>query len=442
MRKVLLITSFLTASALSSMAQNEYVKQYFYTAGGNFTDAKNKVKVGVILDGKDKTIDSIRGNFTNDVYIYNDKTNKTYEGIVHIGRIAPLLDLIVRYDLDTYNRIDSTTSTGVQAIARNANKLVLAKGFGSKGANIEILNAKTLKLITGIDGIYPASDVKIWGDSAFVTHSMLGKTNYGSVNNPYYLDSLGFISIINLNDNTVYNTIPFGANGAGLKGLNIYKGQDKKIHVIFNNSAVNVEMSISNLVFHALKNTDVVEANHQKIYGISKTAPNLTALVINKMTGDTSKTKSFKAPGYDGDTYGFDTVSNVFLILRTDFNSYGKLIRYSPTLGKAIDSVSVGVSATDFAIDYRQGFPTSLAVGSEESAFSVFPNPFKDQFTIQNTNNAYQNWEILNVDGILVAGGVLGNFEERISTESFSKGMYLLNLKGNRTSRSIKIIKQ
>lgn len=430
MKKSILLLSFV-GSATFAFSQ-QYVKQYFYTAGGNFMGAKNKVKVAVIDGNKDKSIDSIKGDISNAVKIYHDKAAKRFEGIAHIGR-ASGNDLIVRYDLDTYKVIDSVASTGVQAFARNQDKLVVAKGYASQGAKIDILNASDLSFVTGISEITnDCSDVEIYGDSAFVTHSLPVKSGYP--------DSLGYVSIIDLRQNKLVNTISLGAVAKGLSSLVIDKQADNKLHIYYTNYGQGQEERVDNMVFHSIKGSKTLDVTDTKIFGIKKTSPTLTAMDINKFSLDTAIHVSPVAKSFVGCEY--DTVNNLYLILKTDYATYGKLIRYSVAENKAIDSVNVGTTTVAIEVDYRDGLPLGFeSFNASVSKTNVYPNPCKDVLTVQNNTNA-SAWKVLNLQGQVVESGLMSGLEEKISTETLAKGVYFLQLSGNAATSSTKFVKE
>ena len=435
MKKVLLITSLLTASALSSMAQTEYVKQYFYTAGGNFLAPKNKVKVAVLKDKKIKVIDSVYGDFSNFSEIFYDAPGKRYIGTAHIGR-ASGKDLLVRYDLDTYAKLDSISVNKVQAIDQNGTKLLMAKAFINNSVYVEIYNAKTGKLLNEVYGISNnCKDIKIFGDSAYIANSL------PKISDPY-ADSLGYLSIVKISTGMLSNTINIGTKAAGIHNLIIRKEMDNRLHIYFTSDNDSVMKETGNLVIHSLKKSGVVEVDNDNIYSFDNSKGKV---LLSRRSKNGFKNDTISTP-LDTNQYAnkffFDRTTKNYIAVVSDFATKSVLNFYSFLNGQSFFNIDLGTSVISLKPDYRPGFPTALAIGSEESNFTVFPNPFKDQFTIQNINNTYQNWELLNVDGIVMGSGLIGNPEERISTENLSKGMYLLNMKGNNTSKSVKIIKQ
>jgi hypothetical protein len=439
MKKKLVLSLFSLAS-LVSVAQ-DYSKQYFYTSGGNYTDPKNKVKVAVLINGKDQAIDSVKGNFSNAVSIYHDQENARYEGIAHIGRSSNT-DLLVRYDLDTYKRRDSVTSSGVQSFARNATSLVVAKGYGATGAYVDILDAKTLDLIKAMDEISnPTTDVEIWNNMAFVSHSLKGKRD-GCAPYGCYQDSIGYVSLIDLAKDTLIQTISLGTKAAGLKNLILKSESDGHLHVYFSNFGDSVKVTSRNIVFQSIKSCYTAAVTQDLVFGIEATAPILTAVKIDKATEAVQKQSLIKQAGtYDNDVYQYDTTTSTYLILRTDYATFGSVIFYNMDEAKVTDSVFVGVSATALAIDYRTPLVTSLEMSNSfESVAKIYPNPCKEMLTVQNISNA-DSWEIRNVQGQSIQNGQIIAHEDKINTEGLAKGMYTLILKGDSEARAIKFIK-
>ncbi len=429
MKKIILLATML-GSSLAAISQT-HVKQYFYVAGGNF-NATNKVKVGVVKGNQDLSIDSIKGQFSNAATIFHDKRNVRYEGLAHIGRSAGN-DLIVRYDLDSYKVIDSVGSAGVTAFARNQSKLVVVKGYASTGAKVDILNANDLSTIASISEIKNnCSDVEIYGDSAFVSHSLPVKSGYP--------DSVGYVSIIDLRLNKLVNTISLGAIGKGASNLIISKEMDGRLHIYYSNYGKGQAESVDNMVFHSVVGTRTLAVTDKHIFGIKKTNP-LTSIIVTKAFDDTtSHITNISSKNLVGSEY--DTVSNLYLILKTDYATYGKLFRYSFTANKVIDSTSVGVSTTALAVDYRPGVILSLAKDESSSNMAfVYPNPCKDVLTINNLNNS-TTWEVKSQLGQSIAAGTFNSSEEKIRTEEMAKGVYFLVLSGNTSQKTIKFVKE
>jgi hypothetical protein len=428
MKKRFLLAGILTASLAASAQQR--VKQYFYASGGVWNEPGNKVKVAVIKGSTDQPIDSIKGDFSNTVYIYHDKANLRYEGFAHIGR-AGGNDLIVRYDLDTYKVIDSTGTSGAVAFARNREKLVVAKGYGATGAMVDILNASDLSFVKGVTGIDNlCTDVKIWGDTAFVSHSLPTKK-------AGWIDSVGYLSLISISRGELIRTVRLGEKAKGLKNLIISKEPDQKLHIYFSNFGDHFLETYDNMIVHGLKGSQTVAVTNHFIFGIQQTQPQLTAIDINKFTDDTLTHHTDKAANFVECAY--DTVNNLYLILKGQYGVFGKLIRYSVKQGKTIDSVNVGLATIAIQVDYRPDFTTAISYEGLNQTASVFPNPCKDVLNIRSNANRYT---IRNLQGIELASGGLELGETSIDIEHFGKGVYTIALNNGDQQRFVKFVKE
>lgn len=430
MRKTITIATL--ALSLGAQAQNDYVKQYFYTSGGNFGTPGNKVTIGVIKDKKVKIVDTVLGDFSNTVAIRRIGKSLVYEGIAHVGRGASN-DVLVRYDLDTYNRKDSINTGGVTAIATTDQKLVVVKGYGGKGANVDIYNINDLSLSSSVDDIKNyCTDVKIIGDSAFVSHNLPTKK-------VSWIDSIGYLSIISISQSKLVNTINLGTKAAGLKNLVISKEEDGRLHVYYTNFKDSVYQTVDNLTIHGIKNTQTAAVTNEYIYGIQKTRPFLTTIKTNKEL-NTTDTLHTKSSGSDFAGCVYDTTNHLYVILKTDYGSYGKILLYDAEKTLAVDSFSVGIAATALAIDYRKGTITHLNNGSTPFIGHVYPNPCQD--VLHLASDAQGTWEITGTDGTLLATGQTMAQQTPISTAHLSKGIYLLSFQTAGGISSLKFVKE
>ena len=71
----------------------------------------------------------------------------------------------------------------------------------------------------------------------------------------------------------------------------------------------------------------------------------------------------------------------------------------------------------------------------------VFPNPFNDGFTISGiTENS--NITVLDVMGKVIHSNTTHNTQHTIPTTNWAKGLYIVQLRGNQSSTTLKVIKQ
>lgn len=435
--KAKLLFSTLCLAALSSYAQNDYTKQYFFTSGERSFSEGNNLKVGVIKGNTVKYIDSLRGDFGNTIKIYFDETTFRHEGWVHVGR-ASNRDLVVRYDLDTYKAVDSLVSSGVQSIVRNKTKLVIGKGYGATGNRVEVYNPSTLVLEGGISEIKnEITDVEIWGDSAFVSHSAKGKRNTCA---PYtcYDDTIGYISIVNLKTLLVDETISLGTKGASVNQLILDKPGDGQLHIYFSNGGDSVYKVTNHKVVHSLPYTSILAVTNETIYGFKNSFPKVTAVAVNKFT-ENAQENALNLKRVSDPRAIYDTVSNTFLILQPAYGAKSKL--YMANIEGKVDSLLLGAATTDIEVDYRKGNPTSLVNSSRAVVSNLYPNPCKDLLTVNNAKG-FSFAVISTLEGKMVEQYELQLGENRLPASDLNKGIYVMTLKSSNGQETLKFIKE
>ena len=84
---------------------------------------------------------------------------------------------------------------------------------------------------------------------------------------------------------------------------------------------------------------------------------------------------------------------------------------------------------------------------SNEIQFRVYPNPSNGNFTLEAITDLAKdfNLEIYNMNGQLVYSQIFGNatiIRENLNIESFAKGLYFLNLKGDNFNEQLKLVIQ
>lgn len=425
MKKNLLLSSLLALGSLA-MAQETYTHQYFFSAGGQFMASGNKVAVGYVKNDIRKYIDYVRGDFSNAVNVFHNKSLNRYEGIAHIGR-ASGGDKLVRYNLDTYRAIDSTSTSGVTGLARNAEKIVVIKGYGSKGAKVDILAANFDSLTSFYEIKNDGRSVKIFGDNAYISHG----------------DSVGRISVINLKTNTLTTTFDLGKKAAGIGNLVVTKGPANSVAIYISGGSDSVYQYVNTFIY-SKQGLDVLEVTNENVFGIQRTSPQITLVKVDKASTQTTTALGVINSGsFKWDLYArFDSVNNDYLVMRPNYAGPSSLIRMDGA--NAIDSVEVRPSATAFEIDYRRSIATSLFPSSKANvSFKAFPNPCREVLTVQTSAAHTGTAQVIGLDGRVVASyETAPSSELRISTADLEKGMYTLSLRGEQGVETFKFIKE
>lgn len=135
-----------------------------------------------------------------------------------------------------------------------------------------------------------------------------------------------------------------------------------------------------------------------------------------------------------GGTYSGVGVSggNLFTPSASIIGTWGILYTYS-------DSVGCSVSAVDSIVVSVCG---GIAELMSDNDFSVYPNPFADQFTISSTFNTPVHLTIINVLGETVHSQIIKTGNTQINMSSMAKGIYFIKINDAFSSTSKKIIKE
>lgn len=329
--KFYLIFSIAILSFINSFAQLQN-HQVIVVSGGSFSNANEQVRIGSYkpFNKKYYQFDSIDGNFTNVALVDNGK--------LYVNAV----DILYKYDLDTYKRELQATIPGVAAAAIHGNKIVVARNYGTSENYVQILNKTNLSFITSIPQVSDeCNSVVIVADTAYV--SVPGN----------WMSTVGKIAMINLVNNTFIAEIDLGTNGAGIgslfvKGNTIYSvNTENKIITKFNTLDRNFTHNIlatANLSAAAGVWGDTLYAS---LEGSTWSAENIGTLSLSSFTAINTK----KIIGNFSNSL-LDTVSAKLFCAKTDFSSYGDFLVYN-TNGNRLDSIRVGVSPDAFALDFR-----------------------------------------------------------------------------------------
>lgn len=113
-------------------------------------------------------------------------------------------------------------------------------------------------------------------------------------------------------------------------------------------------------------------------------------------------------------------------------------------LGRAInDPYPTPFPSSGFDLD-AVGVIHLIPTGIEENTsqeISVYPNPFKETININNLNNDYNSFTLINVNGQIVTQSLLTKSITTISTEELPKGVYFIEFKSNSSRKLDKLIK-
>ncbi len=203
-----------------------------------------------------------------------------------------------------------------------------------------------------------------------------------------------------------------------------YSGNDVELQENVDSSSESwkYEMSSSNYSSYQMQNTDWI--------GISKYA-NTTS--DGSFIGEfTTYTWSDDAKAWNIAASSSETWTN-----SSDANSQ-KLIFTQ----KGLDERGLLELKKEIVFNFTSGIST-VKNSPKASAFSVYPNPVKDVFTIQqNFELSNAMYYIYNTSGRLLSKGILNSPSQVVNIAGFSQGQYIVTVVAEKQSSSLIILKQ
>ena len=76
----------------------------------------------------------------------------------------------------------------------------------------------------------------------------------------------------------------------------------------------------------------------------------------------------------------------------------------------------------------------------EKAKVSIYPNPVQNSFIIESSDLGNMNYRIFNNTGQLVSQSKIYNLKNKISTESWEKGIYYIQITTNQETITRKIV--
>jgi hypothetical protein len=280
--------------------------------GGVFGDPFDDVTVMSMIPGQPGTltvIDSIHSQSAQDLIFEGSQAWVAAQ------------DSIVRYDLQSENRMAST-SFGVQTpfgagsvikLGIYQEYLLAGNWYGLSDFNLRIFDKHSLQLLDSVGGLFHgASDFVVVGDSAYVVQNLTSTA---------FEDSAGFLSVVDLTSFSVVRNIEFPNSGDALGRLVLLDS------VLYGINSGNNSISTYDLR-NGTSQTQSVSVNFSlNIYGSQWALSGDT--LITRINGIPAR---FDLPGLTlinpqaADTQAtaltYDTVNRQYYLTQTDFFSY------------------------------------------------------------------------------------------------------------------------
>jgi len=347
-------------------------------------------------------------------------------------------DSIVKYDLNTLQRLAIVADSGMDKLGLFGDKLIVSKGFPVKRFFVEILDANTLALFSLIDNIS--------GDCAGVLAT--SDSVYVAVNGGYQ-GTEGKIAVINPTSWTLSHEINFGTDAVGIWSLFGYGGFIYSVNSTPGGSLVG---SITQCDIGTETFTNFI-LNVVVGYGIGIQGTLLYAIFNNGIgsydlnTNLIADTVVVRDPGLAHHIYimaaALDYVNNDFYLNVGNYTANGKGVE-TTIQGDSITAFNEGISANVIGIEFLT--PEGISSGtSQNDIVKLSPNPVNNSLKVSfKDQEEPRSIKILDVTGQTIYTSDLRGNEKSviINTSSFPPGVYFLSLNTNNGTSTKKFIKQ
>ena len=249
-------------------------------------------------------------------------------------------------------------------------------------------------------------------------------------------DAIGFDS----NNGILYYVGPTNGNELSLYSIPVRNNSFSFTRTILNTANPNI--SITSLNFDNI---------NEKLFAVNDTYDQSTnfsgrnIVEINKVSGDVINLGQLvEFTIFAGGSSSFDQNTGTFLLVGIDNNNVSKMIAFSTNsntyvTGFVPENVSEIVCDNSIFAKNRYG---ALGIEQEASSnFKLYPNPVSELLSIESASNDLLRIEIFNSLGRQVFVQDFNSFQKiNLDLSSFSKGVYMVNLKSEKQSKSEKVV--
>jgi hypothetical protein len=333
-------------------------------------------------------------------------------------------DSIVKYNLNTYQRLAAIKDSGLSQMALFNGRLIVSKQYPVTTNYVEVLDTTTLSTIAEITGIS--------GDCGGISTSL--DTLYVAVNGGY-LGTLGKLAIIDPSTWTLKTEVNFGLGAVGISNIYNYKNKLCSVNKTpygADSGSVTV-YDPANRHFNTIILKQIVGAGT----GIKDS---LLYLGLNYGIGSFNLDKLriqdsslIHDPGSSFFNYiissTIDTFENRIYANIGDYSTAGHCLVTS-LHGDSITSYSTGISSDAIAVDYRN-YPSGIAnISAPNKEVKVFPNPVTDKLNVSISSQLdVKTISVTDITGRVLVSlpfDEIKNMNMTLECRNFSSGMYYL----------------
>jgi hypothetical protein len=413
-----------------SAQKNEWVKQVIVVNGGKFESIPTPADY--------VTIQSYNP-VTKQTNVFGTIYTQSTQDVVIKGNFAYVAakDSIVKYNIDTYQRVAAVADSGLSKLYILDNRLVVTKQYPVKRFFVEILNADDLSLLSRVQNISGAC-----GDAIAANDSLYVAVNGGSNGTE------GKLAVITTDSWTLKREINFGTAAKGIMNLfanivYIYAvciSSEGSLNVgnitryahnspAFTNYTLDVKLGEGYGVLDSLL---YAKMN----YGIGTFNLNSTQIQDPELIPD---------PGYVNriifSSAATDYVNKLLYLNLGNLITFGRGV-IATKAGDSIGSYPTGLNADAIAIDYRT--PVGIDARPDSPQFSIFPNPVRNELIVNLLNQSIiQNIRVSDLTGKSHSISFSGKDRSiTVNCSNLSRGMYFLTVKTNQGISTQKFIKE
>ncbi|MEI7499653.1 MAG: T9SS type A sorting domain-containing protein [Bacteroidota bacterium] len=419
--KILAISILLLCSFAVTSQTMDWTRQIITCNSGRFeySPPYNDFVTAQSYDPATKTANQFSTIFT-----------QSAQDILIRGNVAFVIaqDSIIKYDLNTYERLAAVADSGIAKLAIFKNRLIVSKQYPLTNYFVEVLDTSSLALIGMVDNIS--------GDCSGIATA--GDTVYVAVNGGW-MGTEGKIAVIDPSSWTLVREVNLGAEAVGIFNLYQYGGKIYSVNKTPYGMPAIGSISVYNTSSGSFSNRII----NVKVGNGTGIKDSILYFMMNEGIGSFSlasmqiaDTTLVRDPGSAIFTFilssAVDTLNDRFYTNIGNFMTPGYCM-VSTLTGDSITSYPTGISSDVVGIDYRE-YPVEIPnIIDDLSVLSVYPNPAIDRIILHYTGKKYvQKVLITDVFGKIIFNEDVKLNESglmKISIEKLPAGMYCLMLK-------------
>lgn len=412
------ITFLILLLAFGFTSNGQTGPRVLFSTGGSFQAPGNKVKLYQYLSGTKTILDSVYGDFSNDLVVDG------LDAYLHVGRVAGSSagnDVIMRYNLVTNQREDSITNvSGAQRILVTPEHIVLTFGYGATSEYVRIYLKSSLNQIYA-DTVLTAfaADATFLNDSIYV--------GYTGTNN-------GALAVYSTEPPALIRTVSFDTSSTGVTAVRSFNNSIYLLSEKYNFVTWSVDYGAV---------TEYVPSTGSFISTLTQEGHGMISITSDTMYADFGTVNAYRLNPFLSTSHSlpsytdaaFDPVQRKFYLQSSDFWSYGALKVYSYN-GILLDSVSTDIAGSAIAIDHLSQY-TAVQDIRENSLSGIYPNPTSSFINITGISEG--EFQIFNSLG---QHALKGDISGAIDVSSLAPGLYTIRIKTDTVIKTGKFIRQ